>query len=190
MAMDRSFEPRDLVLLPVLDASSAVALGQKLMTRAKKESLPPPLAQSQKHMKEAHEELRDAVSARLEQEPAAQVDRRTAHGEEAAAFSAMHAWLTAWASVPEEIGKKKSFEAKRIAAAIFGDGLKFLQLPYDAGWTEADQRVRWIEEHEAERVLGDLGGAELLQYVRSAHKKYGEILGITKEQALPEPTQV
>jgi hypothetical protein len=184
--MRRSFDPGDLVSLPVLDATGAVALGHKLVTRAKQQLLAAPVERSLRRLREAHEVLQDATYARLE--PVARVDRRKAHSAEAAAFSALHRWLDVWAQLPEAIGGEKTIEARRIMAALFADGLKFLQLRYDAGWTEADDRVRWLEE--ADEWFAEQGAMELLEFLRSTHEKYGEVLGITRSQVIPAPTLV
>jgi hypothetical protein len=184
--MKRSFDPGDLVSLPVLDAVSAVALGYKLVTRAKREKLPAPVERSLRRLREAHEVLQGATCARLE--PVARVDRRKAHSAEAAAFSALYRWLEVWAQLPEEIGRGKTSEARRIMAVLFGGGLKFLQLTYDAGWSEADDRVRWLDDADA--WFAEQGALELLEFLRTTHEKYGEVLGITRSEVLAAPTLV
>jgi hypothetical protein len=188
--MERSFDPRDLVLLPVLDASSALALGHKLLTHAKKEELASSVAQSARRLKQSLSALRDAARARFDEGPADSARRRKAHSVVSAAFSAMYGWLDSWARVPEEIADEKTVEANAVLTKVFGDGLKFLQLPYDAAWAEADHRVTWLEEHEAEELFRKLGGLEFLVNLRAAHRSYGEALGITKEQELSESTSI
>jgi hypothetical protein len=187
----RSFDAADLVPLPVLDATSAVALGHKLFTRAKREDLTKAETVALRRLRHAHTALREANRARLQAEPAVAIDRKEAYREASAAFAGLYAWISGWTSVPRALGGEKVVAAARISSALFADGLRFLQLPHDAGWVEADDRLRWLLHHEGPQVFRKLGGAEILENVRAAHAKLGAALGITTpEEAKSESAKV
>jgi hypothetical protein len=189
--MDRTFDPGDLVMLPILDANSAEALGEELLARAKEEELDDTVALALRRMKQALVALENAGRARLDAEPAAENDRRKAYQEESNAIGVVHDWLASWTRVPAEIAGDKRAEAKRLHAALFDDGLKFLRLPYKTVWAEANRRMKWLDEHEAEDVFRRLGGLDILENLRAVHQKYGAVLGITKAQALaPESPSI
>src|SRR5687768_16974841 len=127
--MDRSFEPGDLVLLPILDANGAEALGEELLSSAKGEELDEAVALALRRMKQAHAALGAATRARLESEPAQESDRREAFRDEIIAVNALHDWLYAWARLPDGAAEGAA-EAKRLYAALFDDGLRFLKLQH------------------------------------------------------------
>jgi hypothetical protein len=176
----RSFDAADLVPLPVLDATSAVALGHKLFTRAKREELTKAETVALRRLRHAHTALRDANRARLEAEPAVTIDRKEAYRQASAAFAGMYAWISGWASLPQDVGGDKALAASKIMNALFAEGMRFTLLPHDAGWVEADERVRWLLDNDGEQVFKKLGGSEFFEHVRASHTRCGVALGITR----------
>jgi hypothetical protein len=182
--MERTFAPRDLVMLPILDASGAEVLGGELVSRARDEAIDESLQPVVRQLKRAVAALSRAARARLQPERSAERDPREAYREQASAFGGLHDWLRGLSVLPAESANDPGREPRRIFAVLFGDGLKFLKLPFKAGWIEADRRLRWIQEQELGPVFDELGGLPLLQHARATHQRYGEILGITKT---PDP---
>jgi hypothetical protein len=183
--VERKFEPNDLVLLPILDAAGARVLGRKLVLEAKGEKLSRSEVVSLGRLKKSLAALRRARRARLDAQPAPIADRKEAFREEAAAWGAVHGWLESWSGTPKALGGEKVEETNRFIAALFGDGLKFLKLTFEASWLEADDRLQWLEDNDAEVVFTKLGGLEFLERVRAAHRKFGEALGVAEKSRTP-----
>ena len=181
--MARSYETRDLITLPRLDASSADALVTELVTRARGRSLAAPIASALATLERQQRSLKDALTSRLAMERTTDSARaRAADNALDAAFSATFDWLTGFSKLPE------SYEASKIAArlhgALFPEGLKFTQLPFKLQWSEADARLSLIaKDTSLEAAFGTLGGSVFLENLRRAHEEYGAALGVTAERA-------
>src|SRR5687767_15889770 len=99
--MNRTFEASDIIMLPRLDASSAVALGEALLTQAKEEAeLEEPIDRSAKHLRQAVAALSEVASGRLES-GADGDERPEAHRRWASAFKATHDFFKGWTELPD-----------------------------------------------------------------------------------------
>jgi hypothetical protein len=147
--MKRTFDSAHLVMLPILDASSAMAVGEETLTVAKDESLEGPLGLSLRRLKQSLAELSEASRARLDA-AAGENARKEAHRVLGSAWSACHDWLGGWAALSAERSGEKVAAASRIFAAMFEDGLKFLLLRFETTWVESNQRLKWLAEQDAD----------------------------------------
>ena len=181
--MARTYEIRDLITLPRLDASSADTLVTELVTRARGTSLGASIASALKSLEERQKELKDALTSRLTVERTADNGRAKAADQALdVAFSATFDWLTGFSRLPETYEAAKT--AARLLGALFPEGLKFTQLPFKLQWAEADARLSLIAKDSSfEAAFETLGGRVFLENLKKAHKEYGDALGITTTRA-------
>ena len=66
----------------------------------------------------------------------------------------------------------------------------FINLTFREEWTQSETRLNALDEGEFEPVVAKNGGAPLLANLRSAHARYGEVLGITSPVASEEGPEV
>jgi hypothetical protein len=176
--MDRSFSPDDLVQLPQLDAMSAIALGEALLTAAKaRKPLPKTIAKAHDKLAASVAALRTAAAGRIGT-PATSSPRASAADRILdACWSALFDWLTGWSKLPDAPQAK---QAAAILADVYPEGLKFTQLAYKLQWGESDARLELIKTKGHDDTIRDLGGQVFLTKLRASHKEYGEALGITR----------
>ncbi len=181
--MARSYEIRDLITLPRLDASSADALVTELVSRARGKTLAASIASALANLERQQKELKDALTSRLAAERTTDSARaRAADQALDAAFSATFDWLTGISKLPESYEVSKT--AARLHGALFPEGLKFTQLPFKLQWSEADARLSLIAKDAShEGAFGTLGGSAFLENLRRTHEEYGAALGVTTARA-------
>lgn len=186
--MARSYDIRELVTLPRLDANGADALVTELLAHAKGKKLAAPVERARKALAEAQKGLKSAIAARLQTLPTADSARaKAADQAEDAAFSATFDWLTGFSKLPDSF--EQGAVARRLMGAFFRDGLKFTQLPYKLEWAEADARLRAVtDDRSLEQAFTTLGGEVFLKNLRRAHKEYGEALGVTTPKQAEQGT--
>ena len=187
----RSYDPQDIISLPSLSATGAVALGQGLLTAAKAQTELPELVSTRlRALDLAH----TAVSQALSKKPQLPTDpqrTRSADQQEDRAWGAFHDWLHAWTRLQQP----DADQARAMYAVLFPTRLKFTKLPYQLEWAEAETRLNRIASDNFDPEIENLGGKRLIQQVRDAHAAYGEALGITAEGqdpnsiAIREPLQ-
>ncbi|HEU4412013.1 MAG TPA: hypothetical protein VFS43_42625 [Polyangiaceae bacterium] len=178
--MARYFTPADLVALPRLSANAAVALGNELLTVAKGAGKLAPGVQK------AHKRLAAALADLEGQFAAGAVE---AGGYDSAAASAADTKLDrAWGALsdfaqsflrlPHDDAEVRA-DAQRVVDAAFGQGLRFLQLPYKLQWAESKARLQRLGDKATAASLKRLGGELFLQTLTRAHDEYGAALNIT-----------
>jgi hypothetical protein len=190
--MSRSFTANDIVVLPKLDAISALALGEALTTAVelllKK--------QSWKTLPAEFAKRYQAVVATLTALRAALVNKGNASGEDPlrattadqlldATWSALFEWLSGWAKLP---GSHEAKKAAPILADVFNEGLKFTQLKYKLEWGESAVRIERIKSNKHDVAIEALGGKPFLKKLYAHQKEYGEALGLTAASAEPSPS--
>lgn len=183
--MKRSFHAFDLVQLPRLDAAGAQALGSEVLTVARSKELPEPLAESLAELSAAHRALVSTAAARL---PLPRVDPAVSKAADSAldaSWSALFDVLGAWAKLPNH---PRAAVAASLQSQIFPEGLKFLMLAYKLEWAESNTRLKLIKSRELDAEIEALGAASILKTLRDAHRRYGEVLGITALRDEEEPT--
>ena len=182
----RTYTMNDVIQLPRLDASGALALGAQLVTAGKAApKLPKPLARAYDGIAATLDILRRANADSL---PILQTDDTkrapTADRWVDGVLSGMFDWLYGWSKLPNEPQAKV---ARSLLAELFPKGLKFTQLPYKLEWSQVEARIVRIDARGLDTKIRQLGGAPFLTQLRKAHKEYGEALGITGVLALEEP---
>lgn len=174
----------DVIQLPRLTASGAMALGEKILTAAKPhkkemtKGIAKVLGMVATHHESLKEALRDQVSPAGSSADPKVVERdRTLD----ACWSGLHTWLTGFTKLP---GVAQAAEAGEIKTALFPDGLKFIQLRYDLEWAESETRVHRIKAQGLDKRIAKLGGQLFLDTLFAAHAEYGRALGMTEVQAV------
>jgi hypothetical protein len=187
----RSYDAQDIISLPPLSATGAVALGQALLTAGKAQTKLPELVSARMS---ALDLAHTAVSQALTQKPQLPSDpqrTRSADQQEDRAWGAFHDWLNAWSRLQHP----DADQARAMYAVLFPTRLKFTKLPYQLEWAEAETRLNRIASDHFDPEIEKLGGKLLIQQVRDSHAAYGEALGITAEGqdpngvAIREPLQ-
>lgn len=90
--------------------------------------------------------------------------------------------LDAFSFLPEAPRTRKAADVMKL---LFPDGKAFLASPYPAEWAESDKRIQQVKDKHLEKELKDLVGEEFWGELLTAHKAYGDALGITHvKQAL------
>jgi hypothetical protein len=172
-----------MVDLPTLDAASGAALGKELATVAAAEKkLPPSISRAQKRLEAAAQALNGALEQSLSSASDG-VDMRGADLNEKATWAAIEGWLSSWARLPSAHAQVAS--AQTVHAALFPDGLKWLRLGRKQEWSEAERRLRHIQENKLDAAFAQLGGAHFLETLRTVHARFGEALGITVAKPAP-----
>jgi hypothetical protein len=187
--MERNFDAQNLINLPQMNGSGAVALGESLNSAAKaQKKLPKQLADSLKKVVDTTDAVQKALSARLPP-PVGDADLRPADYAEDNAWSALSEFLSGWARLPETFADAEM--ARQLKAEIFPDGLKFLLLPYKEEWAESEARLQRMRQGKAAASIKQLGGATFLDHLNSTHAAYGKALGITQQKAAgPAPVSM
>jgi len=187
--MPRSFDAENIVVLPVLDVSSAITLGGEVLTAGNDVQttleLPKAIKKSFDVVTFRHQALRAAAADRLgsgqnvDGTRPVRADRRLDGG-----WNGLFTWLTGWAKLPETV--PQAGQANAILNDVFADGLRFLQLAYKQEWAESDTRLLRIASEKHDATIVALGGGAFIDEVRAAHAEYGEALGITKAPEKPD----
>jgi hypothetical protein len=171
-----------MVVLPALDAEGALLMSKELLTRSKDEGpLPEAIALCAKRLRESRVVLDDAWTARLGKE--AVVDDETKRKVSRLLRSRWRAAqdvISGWVEITEEKGGERSRLAKLIQVGMFAGGLRFLRKPARRRWVESERRLKWLEDEGLEAGFIEIGGPVFLEELRDAHRKYGEVHGITE----------
>jgi hypothetical protein len=188
MSATRSISADTLVSLPRLSGISTARLAHELLSAAKAEStLPLSIIPDRDELtvvlEALHVELAKRVSGEGEDTPRVGAADRV----EDNAFGALFAWLSAWARLPVA-QHPEVVMATTVLQSVFAGGLTFLTVKPANEWQEAEIRLRLITEKGHDKTIEQLGGRPFLDHLATAHKAYGEVLGITAvKQAVETP---
>ena len=179
MSVSRPISAETLVILPRLTAISAARLLQELLSAAKAEKkLPAAIVPDRDDLLQAQETLQVELAKRLTGEGEETPVVRAADTVEDNAFGALFDWLSAFARLPAK-AHPEAAQAATVLHSVFAGGLAFLAVrPHDE-WQEAELRTRLLAEKGYDKTITLLGGKPFLDEIASAHKAYGEALGIT-----------
>lgn len=166
----------DLVQLPRMTAVGALAFSDQLVSCATphKKVLPKTCATSLGELTAAQSILAGALRGRLE--PQDNADLPALDHDIDAAWSALHDFAMAFAKLPG--GGPLVEAATLVRAALFADGLKFIQLAYPLEWAESQVRIDHMETPEMALALETLGAGTFVEAIRTAHVAYGKALGM------------
>jgi hypothetical protein len=177
-----SYSAADVIQLPRLQASGAMALGGQLISAAKphKKTLSKSLAKALTSLDTQRMALSDAIRDQVAPEPeggagTVQLDRNLD-----ACWSGLNDYFTAFTKLP---GRPQAVEATSLQAAVLPGGLKFILLPYELEWSESETRLQRIEKNKLDARIVALGGGLFLESIKTAHAAYGKALGMTAPTA-------
>lgn len=188
--MNRSFTAVGMVQLPRLSVTDAIALGTAMVTRSKsvKGPLPVPIRKALRWVQGSLKVLSNAATSRLrlaaEDSPVALDAKRVVE----AAWGAAYGWCRGLARLPD--APEISAPATRLLDALFADGMRFNQMRSQLHWAESQVRLDLIVEDALDEVFAELGGQPILDSIRRAHERYGEVLGITEVQCQEDEVPV
>ncbi|HEU4532492.1 MAG TPA: hypothetical protein VFS00_00195 [Polyangiaceae bacterium] len=177
----------DLVTLPRLSASAAVALGTELMAKADaRGTLPPGVDRARGRLEEALDRLR---ASRSVLEDATVIDAHAvsdADHELDTAWSALYSFLQGWAKLPRKDEERGA--AQILLDAIYPNGLKFTQLTFKHEWAESQARLERLGEEYYSGLLAKLGGIPFKEELLDAQRAYGAALKIAGPEGAPKST--
>ncbi len=190
MSASRPISADTLVILPRLTAVSTARLLQELLSAAQAEKkLPAAIVPDRDDLTQAQEALQVELAKRLTGEGEDTPVVRAADKVEDNAFGALFDWLSAFARLPAN-AHPESAKAATVLQSVFAGGLSFLAVrPHDE-WQEAEIRTRLLADKGYDKTIEQLGGKPFLDEITSAHKAYGEALGITVVKLAPESPAV
>lgn len=186
MSATRSISADTLVSLPRLSGISTARLVHELLSAAKAEntlplSIIPDRDDLAAVLEALHVELARRVTGEGEDTPRVGAADRV----EDNAFGALFAWLSAFARLPAAQHPEAAM-ATTILQSVFAGGLTFLTVKPANEWQEAEIRLRLITEKGYDKSIEQLGGKPFLDHLATAHKAYGEALGITAVKQVVE----
>ncbi|HUU20965.1 MAG TPA: hypothetical protein VM389_00385 [Phycisphaerae bacterium] len=183
--MEEMIDPRAYSTVPMFDVRAGVALGRAVLTAAPA-ATNPIVGRELDRLGSALGAL-EAAWQPVAADPAPASDRRPADNAVDGAWGGMHARLQAWERLPGDAHPEVA-RAEAIRGALFPDGLAFLTLPYDRQWAESQRRLDHIDAGSLAADIDSLCAPAFLAAVRTAHARYGIVLGIT--EVAPEPAEV
>jgi hypothetical protein len=181
--MEEMIDPRAHASLPVFDVPGGVALGRAVLTAAPPAPLNPLVARELDRLGAALGALETAWRP-VAADPPPPSEKRPADIALDGAWGGLHGRLAAWERLPGEAHPEVA-RAGRVLSALFPEGLAFLKLPYERQWAESRRRLAQIDADRQGREIDDLCGPAFLAAVRTAHARYGIVLGIT--EVAPDP---
>ncbi len=189
--MTRSYLATDIIVLPRLSVSDAVALATALLARATDAGeLPAPIRKAVDQTTPRLSHLRDLVRGNAETQSLSPAVLRSADRDLDAAWAALSDFTKAFARLPLEANQTLAADSRSVRDALFYDGLRFLQRKFREQWVESQTRLDIIESRALGDVIERLGGSTILATIRQAHDRYGEVLGITAEAVERGPSVV
>jgi hypothetical protein len=175
--MSRSYDPANVITLPVLSTRSAHALAQSLLSAGDK----PPAGAAKAYQRLALRvaELVEAAGTRnftLETaEDPRETDRDADH-----VHQMQRQWLGALAGLdaPENVLRSV---AQRLYETWYGDGAFYAGSTYPDQWAQTETRLAAVAIQGLTQDYQTLGGAHFLAALQRVHAKYGQVTGITAE---------
>lgn len=173
-----SYSAADVIQLPRLQASGAMALGEQLLSAARphKKMLSKSIAKARDALETQHTLLTDAIRDQVVPEPEGGVDTVQLDRNLDSCWSGLNDFFTSFTKLP---GVPQAVEAASLQAAVLPGGLKFILLPYELEWAESETRIQRMEKNKLNARIEALGGGIFLQSIASAHSAYGKALGMT-----------
>lgn len=174
--MSEEFDPTPYLRPPSIDVQAGLSLSVALLRAMPK----PPnegVRKAAVKLRAAAVELQDAWKRGTS--TATPGEKRMADIAIDNAWSALHARLDAYASLPQTHWPKAA-RAAELIAILFPDGLAFITLPYAEEWAEGDKRLGLIDERGLGTDIDALAGSEFLAEVRRAQARYADVLNVHK----------
>lgn len=177
--MSRSYESTDIVVLPRMDAATAVALASALEGAAATQlqqgaTLPDAIAEARADMATDCAALQSALGSA----PPPEAMVRGVDLREDAAASALVLLCQAWARLAGEVPEGDI--ARFLTERLFADGLEFTNYKTRKEWSVVDTKLKIIDDEKLESKFAQLGALPMLTHLRGVHVLYGEATGMTK----------
>jgi hypothetical protein len=175
--MDRDMTADVMVRLPRTNAASAAVMAEQLLTVADAEKgggLPLLIERPRARMASALVGLTDEIK------PQEAVDTLLCKAADTAvdgAWRSLFDWTGSFAGIPDGSFPEQD-KIRSLKATVFKEGLSFIILPFREEWVQSEARLNAMAEGGFEPVIEKLGGAPFLKNLKSAHARYGEVLGI------------
>lgn len=185
--MSRTFDAIDLVALPRLSAAEAIALASALVSRAHALApLPMAIGRSLGRLEGALDALRQAVRMRMGDGDDKGVVIQVVDRVLDSAWTSSYVWCNSWRRLPGQ--PDINAKAERLHSVLYANGLPVTERQHKVQWLESQARLDLIEEYDLEPVFRELGGQVILDTIRSAHNRYGQLLGLIEAGARPALT--
>jgi hypothetical protein len=177
----RSFASFDLVQLPKLSAEETLTLVNEIVTEAEGVGgLGEPVREALAEVVISRDLLSEALvtKRRVAAAEGGGVDPLRARAADRSidnCWGALYDLLGAWGRLE---GDPRAERARFCRAAIFPDGLTFLNKPFKEQWADSETRLVLIAEEKYDEEIEVFGGAPFLAAVRESHQEYGEALHV------------
>jgi len=168
------FDPAAYNRPPIINTASGFALATALITAMPK-GAPDMIRRSAKKLRADALALQVAWIAQDKVKPP---DRRVADVALDTAWSALSARVDAYCMLPSDKYTLVQ-RAEVVHAELFGEGLAFVNLPYDEEWAESQKRITKINELGLAKDIEQVAGAVFLENLFAAHEAYGPAAGTT-----------
>lgn len=165
-----------LTLYTMVQEACDTAQEEKDKLAAKGKTFPEALELILGRLKEAHTQLGALMAPSTEASSGTREADNAVDNAWGALYEFLHSWLR---SGPEVCPVHSGVEA--LMNLIFSDGKTFLQLDYKSEWAQSDLRLNTLKTSPHIETVQALGGLPLVNGIENAHRKYGEVLGITKQ---------
>jgi len=187
--MPRTYDPTDLVVLPRMDAATALSLASALEAAAKEQTkagvtLSESIVDARAEMADDRDALKEALGSAPEPTP----EVRRADRREDAAIGALVGVLGAWARLAGEI--EEGDIAKELGDRLFAEGSAFVNDKVEKEWAIVEAKLQAIDAEGLAAKFDKLGAGPLLAHLRGVHEQYGEAIGTTKPVVKAESPQV
>lgn len=185
--MSDTFDVTLYTRAPLLNVASAIGLGASLLAALPKK----PEAKVHKAAKRLRNALVTLQTAWGDNEKVAKKeDPRPADQALDNGWGSVFARLETYARLPAE-RHPKAMRAGELLGTLFPTGLTFLTLPYAEEWAESNKRLDRIAADGLDKELDLFVGKEFLAEVRTAHTRYGDMIGATRPRAAAaDPAQL
>lgn len=185
MADDQDFDASQYLRPPRLDVPQAFALAIALL-HALPQAAQVGVHRSAKALSKATLALQALWAARQRSLGAVKPsDKATVDNRIDTAWGALNLRISAYALLPTEADPLVA-RARVLETSLFPDGMGFLKAAMEAEWAASEQLLKRIDDEKLAADVDAVAGSAFLAEVRAAHGVYGEVLSITKAQAVPE----
>jgi hypothetical protein len=182
--MARSFEPSDLITLPVLDANEACVLAQSLEGATKDDQgnpreLSSTVNDALEDMKEGRTALWDALGGPAGGTDLPALDRKVDNTAKALRYICL-----GWSFLKGQM--EEGDLGAELTERLFSGGLGFVNIKPRNEWGVIQTKLQTIEREQLEPKLEKLGASAVLNHLRALQVPYGKATGAT--EPLPAET--
>jgi hypothetical protein len=182
--MTRSFEPSDLIALPVLDANEACVLARSLEgatndDQGNPRELPDMVKDALEDVKEARAALWEALGGTAAGLDLGEIDRKVDNTAKALRYICL-----GWSFLKGQM--EQGDVGAELTERLFIDGLAWLNIKPRSQWGVVETKLQTIDREKLEPKLDKLGAGPALAHLRALQGPYGKASGAT--EPLPAET--